>query len=124
MNNLYLNGRLTADVEAAEKKINNKDSLVYANFTIAYDTGAESADFYRVVAFNQTAKYLAEYGVKGAKIGISAHLKQDKFNDAEGKARSSISIVCDRVEFLEYKEKEAEAVPASKTSYSNKRYAR
>lgn len=127
MNNLFLNGRLTNDIEINEKEFNRgKDVLQWANFTIAFDMGADNdAQFFDVTAFGKSAEFLSKYGRKGARIGICGHLKQDKFVDKDtGKNRSKLSIICDRVEFLDWPQDEQEKDERPKSKGNNKRYGR
>lgn len=55
------------------------------------------------MAFGKTAELLNNYCNKGSKIAVEGNLKQDRFTDKEGKNRSVVRVIANRIEFLDTK---------------------
>ena len=72
------------------------------------DSGFEKeVSFFDVVAWSQLAELCYNNGRKGRGVRVVGRLKQDRWNDAEGKAHSKITIVAEHVEFRpEFKKNE------------------
>ena len=101
MTNLtILTGRITKDLE-----LKQAGQTTVTNFSLAVDNPFKRDDtsFFDVVAFGKTAELLNNYCNKGSKILVEGNLKQDRFTDKEGKNRSVVRVVANRVEFLDSK---------------------
>ena len=101
MTNLtILTGRITKDLE-----LKQAGQTTVTNFSLAVDNPFKRDDtsFFDVVAFGKTAELLNNYCSKGSKILVEGNLKQDRFTDKEGKNRSVVRVVANRVEFLDSK---------------------
>ena len=101
MTNLtVLTGRITKDLE-----LKQAGQTTVTNFSLAVDNPFKRDDtsFFDVVAFGKTAELLNNYCNKGSKILVEGNLKQDRFTDKEGKNRSVVRVVANRVEFLDSK---------------------
>ena len=101
MTNLtILTGRITKDLE-----LKQAGQTTVTNFSLAVDNPFKRDDtsFFDVVAFGKTAELLNNYCSKGSKILVEGNLKQDRFTDKEGKNRSVIRVVANRIEFLDSK---------------------
>ncbi len=100
MNKVNLIGRLTNDPAIRVYSSEKGDSLI-ADFAIATDRRfkKDETDFFEVVAFGSTAKFIEKYLRKGAKIAISGRLRQDRWNNQEGQSRSKVVVIADEVEF-------------------------
>jgi len=103
VNRVILIGRLVRDPEL--RTTNSGKSI--ASFSIAVDKrikpsdGSPTADFFRVKAWNQTADYISNYGVKGRLVAVDGRLETSKFTDKEGQNREVIEIVADNVNLLD-----------------------
>ena len=95
-----LTGRITKDLE-----LKQAGQTTVTNFSLAVDNPFKRDDtsFFDVVAFGKTAELLNNYCSKGSKILVEGNLKQDRFTDKEGKNRSVVRVVANRVEFLDSK---------------------
>ena len=95
-----LTGRITKDLE-----LKQAGQTTVTNFSLAVDNPFKKDDvsFFDVVAFGKTAELLNNYCGKGSKILVEGNLKQDRFTDKEGKNRSVVRVVANRVEFLDLK---------------------
>ena len=101
MTNLtILTGRITKDLE-----LKQAGQTTVTNFSLAVDNPFKRDDtsFFDVVAFGKTAELLNNYCSKGSKILVEGNLKQDRFTDKEGKNRSVVRVVANRIEFLDSK---------------------
>lgn len=100
MNLTILTGRITKDLEI--KKAGQTQVL---NFSLAVDNPFKKDDvsFFDIVAFGKTAELLNNYCNKGSKIAVEGNLKQDRFTDKEGKNRSVVRVIANRIEFLDSK---------------------
>ncbi|WP_239733029.1 single-stranded DNA-binding protein [Mammaliicoccus sp. E-M26] len=95
-----LTGRITKDLE-----LKQAGQTTVTNFSLAVDNPFKRDDtsFFDVVSFGKTAELLNNYCSKGSKILVEGNLKQDRFTDKEGKNRSVVRVVANRVEFLDSK---------------------
>lgn len=100
MNLTILTGRITKDLE-----IKQAGQTQVLNFSLAVDNPFKKDDvsFFDIVAFGKTAELLNNYCNKGSKIAVEGNLKQDRFTDKEGKNRSVVRVIVNRVEFLDTK---------------------
>lgn len=120
MNSVVLIGRLTKDPEV--KYISNNQMAV-ATFTVAIDRpvkqGAEKkTDFPRVTAFGRQAENCERYLAKGRLVGVQGRIQTGSYTNKDGATGYTTDVVADRVEFLEWGDKEqggsnppAESVP-------------
>ena len=85
------------------------DDKKVANFLLAVDRpGQDSgADFVRVSTWNRQAETCAEFLAKGARVAIDGRLRSRSWEE-EGKRRSAIEVVANRVQFLDSR-REAES---------------
>lgn len=87
INQVVLVGRLTKDIEL--KKTNN--NLSVAQFTLAVDRGIKKedgsrvADFPNIVAWRQSADFLAQYSSKGDMVGVVGELQTRTYDGQNGK---------------------------------------
>lgn len=106
MNVVCLLGRLTADPQLRR----TASDIPMASFTVAVDRayqpkGAErQADFIPVVAWRQTAEFIARYFHKGQRIALQGELQSRPFTDKDGHKRTAYEVVASDVFFAEAKE--------------------
>jgi single-strand DNA-binding protein len=104
VNAVVLIGNLATDIEvkdvAPDKKV--------ATFLLAVDRPGRDAgaDFVHVATWNRQAEVCSEYLSKGSKIAIDGRLRSRSWEDEDGKRRSAIEVVANRVEFLDSRVRE------------------
>ncbi len=87
------------------------------NFSVAANRFYKSDDelqkevsFFDVEVWSRLAERCAEELAKGRGVRVVGRLKQDRWQDKEGKPRSRIKIVAEHVEFRRAVQKDDEAV--------------
>lgn len=101
LNSVNLMGRLTADPEL--RTTENKKSVT--SFSIAVERNYASkgqereVDFIDVVAWNQTAEFIAKYFAKGALIAIQGELRTRTYTANDGSTRKSVEVLADKAFF-------------------------
>ena len=108
MNSVNIIGNITRDIElkyaqsgtaiasmgvALNKKVKNQSG--------GYD---DKAIFVDVTAFGKTAETLNQYFRKGSKIGIEGELNFEQWEDQSGQKRSKLSVIMNRLHFIDKKE--------------------
>ncbi|MDR1257284.1 MAG: single-stranded DNA-binding protein, partial [Spirochaetaceae bacterium] len=64
------------------------------------DKGMEKeVSFFDVEAWSKLAENCRSMGYKGRGVRVVGRLKQDRWNDTEGKTHSRVSIIAEHVEF-------------------------
>lgn len=114
MNNINLIGRLTKDPELHSKE----DGKSFCTFRLAVDdpyAKEDRADFISVTVFGNQGDNCSKYLRKGYLAGVSGRIRSDIYTDAEGVTRYPVNIVADRVQFLQWPEREPESAE-SKTA--------
>ena len=97
MNSVALTGNLCTDVDLKEPSGEKR----VAGFLLAVDrpTKEGGADFVRVSVWDRQAEVCAQYLGKGKRVGIEGRLRSRSWED-DGKRRSAVEVVANRVEFL------------------------
>ncbi len=116
LNNCVLIGRMTRDADL--RYLPNTGTPV-ANFTLAVDkelskdkkaefeaAGKPTADFINIVAWGRTAEAVANYTSKGLKVAVQGRLQSRSWTTDDGDRRYATEVVAERVEFLEWKDKQ------------------
>ena len=109
-------GRLTKDVEL--RFIPGSGQAV-ANFTMAIDKGLSrdkkaefeahakpTADFIRILVFGKQAENCSQYLAKGRLVGIQGSIQTGSYKNNNGDTVYTTEILANRVEFLEWGEKQ------------------
>lgn len=119
INQVCISGNLTADPEL--KYLPTGNAVV--NFTVAInskykkgDDWVDEVDFILVTAFGKVAENCGEFLNKGSKVSVSGKLKQDRWEDDNGKKQSKTKVVAALVEFMDNKGKTDGVAPAGKKS--------
>jgi single-strand DNA-binding protein len=104
MNKVILIGRLSKDPELRYTASNT----AVCQFTVAVDRrfkseNQPSADFIPVVAWRQTAEFVAKYFSKGNRIAVTGQIQVRSWDDTEGKKRYATEVIADDIEFVESK---------------------
>ena len=104
INRVVLVGRLTRDPEAPRTTTSGKSVM---NFSIAVtkrfkpQDGSPDADFFTVVAWGQTAEYVANYLTKGRLVAVDGRLQARKYTTQDGQNREVVEIVAETVQGLD-----------------------
>ena len=98
MNVVTLIGNLATDVDVRELA----DDKRVASFVLAVDrpNRDEEADFFRIAAWNRQAELCAQYLAKGSHVAVDGRLRSRSWEE-EGRRRTAVEVVANRVEFLE-----------------------
>lgn len=112
MNNVILIGRLTRDPEV---RYTANTQMAVATFTLAVDRPVKSgeekkADFPRVIVFGKQAENCEKYLSKGRLVGVQGRLQTGSYQNREGVTVYTTDVVADRVEFLEWGEREQKEI--------------
>ena len=104
MNSVILIGRLTRDPEL---RYTAGSQMAIAKFSIAVDRPARAgkereADFPRITVFGKQAENCEKFLAKGRMVGIQGRLQTGSYQDRDGKTVYTTDVVADRVEFLEW----------------------
>ncbi|MDR1495614.1 MAG: single-stranded DNA-binding protein [Clostridiales Family XIII bacterium] len=108
MNNVNLIGRLTKDPDVRK----TDEGRTICSFTLAVDdtfAKEDRTDFIRVTVFGNQGDLCERYLRKGFLAGVSGRIRTDQYTDSEGVKRYPVDITADRVQFLQWPEKEAAA---------------
>jgi single-strand DNA-binding protein len=105
-NKVILVGNLTADPELKQ----TPSGVSVCRFSIAVqrrfgrnEQGQTTADFFNIVAWRQSAEFVARYFTKGRAILVCGQIQNDNWTDQQGVKHYSTSIVADEVTFADSK---------------------
>ena len=109
-NSLSIKGRLTKDPELRY----TQGGTAVASFGLAnnYTTGKDQSrkdcvSFFNCVAWGKTGENIAQYFKKGNRILIKGKIQQRSWKDQNGGDRSTVEIVVESFDFLDYKDDKA-----------------
>ena len=116
MNNITLIGRLTKDVDLRY----TNSQMAVSTFTLAIDRpvkqGEEKkADFPRVTVFGKQAENMEKYVGKGCRIAVQGRIQTGSYKDKDGKTVYTTDVVANRVEFIDFKDKDNQSAPQHDT---------
>ena len=119
MNSVVLIGRLTKDPDV---RYNPNTQLAVATFTVAIDRPVASGkekqtDFPRVTVFGRQAENCEKFLAKGLLVGIQGRIQTGSYQK-DGVTVYTTDVVADRVEFLEWKDKNKPAQEPAQQSYA------
>lgn len=106
LNKVFVTGRLVADPEL--KSTPNGVSVTTVRVACDRDiknqkTGKRDTDFFNVVAWRNTAEFLARYFGKGSMITVVGRLEVREYTDRDGNKRTAAEIVAENIYFGESK---------------------
>jgi len=99
-------GRLTRDPERRETSTGvpvTSFSLAVDRGYTSKDSGEKQTDFIDVVAWRNTADFVAKYFVKGQMAAVTGRLQIRDWTDKENNKRRSAEVIADHVYFTESK---------------------
>ena len=106
LNKVVLAGRITADPEL--KQTPSGVSVVRIRMAVNRrfssrngEQGESQADFFDVVAWRQTAEFVAKYFRKGSSVCVVGSIQTRVWQDNQGQKRYSTEIVADEVNFVD-----------------------
>ena len=104
MNSVTLIGRLIKDPDV---RYISENQTAVASFTVAIDrpvkAGQEKkADFPRVTIFGKQAENCEKYLAKGRLVGVQGRIQTGSYTNKDGVTVYTTDVVADRVEFLEW----------------------
>lgn len=108
MNSVNIIGRLTKDPEIRYAR----DQMAVATFTVAINRGKDrngedrGADFPRVTVFGRTAENCERFLAKGRLVGVQGRIQTGSYEHKDGYTVYTTDIIADRVDFLEYRDKD------------------
>ena len=104
MNVVALVGNLATDIEVRDVPPDKK----VASFLLAVDRPARDAgaDFVSVATWNRQAEVCDEYLSKGSKVAVDGRLRSRSWEDEDGKRRTAIEVVANRIDFLDTRTRE------------------
>lgn len=119
VNSVVLCGRLTADMGSSQNGFSYTQSgTAIGRFSIAVNRSRKQGDqwvdevsYFNVTVFGKTAENLKPYLTKGQLVAVQGFLKQDRWTDQNGGARSSVGIIADHIQLCGGKA-EQKSVPA------------
>lgn len=109
-NKVIIGGRLTAEPEL--KQTQGGHSV--ASFSVAVNRRTkpgkeQKSDFFNVIAWRQTADFVARYFHKGSSICIVGVLQNSSWQDQNGQKHYRTDIVADEVMFVDRKSEGGQA---------------
>lgn len=117
MNNVSLLGRLARDPDyyVSEKD----DGSNVCRFTLAVNRNKDEADFISCVAFGQPADAIADYCVKGDRLGVSGRIRVSSY-EKDGETYYSTDVVVIQADLVETKKESDEKRKAEEKKDSKK----
>lgn len=118
-NKAILIGRLVADPELKT----TPNGVNVATFRIAVDRpykqgGEHKADFINIVAWRNTADFIARYFSKGKPIGIEGAIQTRDYTDKDGNKRYITEVIAERSFFVGSKDNDGgSAAPHTDSGY-------
>lgn len=101
LNRVILMGRLAADPEL--RSTNSGTNVATFRVGVSRDYDREQTDWINVVAWRQTAEFVANYFSKGSMIALEGSLQSRQYQDKNGNNRTAYEVAADRVWFAESK---------------------
>ena len=105
MNSVILIGRVANELETKY----TPTGTAILNLIVATDRpskdGEKKADFPRVTVYGKQAENCVLYSAKGKKIAVQGRIQTGQY-EKDGKTIYTQDIIAERVEFLEFKEKD------------------
>ena len=105
LNNAVVMGRLTKDPELKQ----TANNVPMATFRLACERdykgkdGKRETDFIDVIAWRQTAEFVARFFTKGRLVTIDGKLQSRNWEDKDGNKRTNLEVVADNVYFSDNK---------------------
>ena len=123
MNSVVLIGRLTRDPDI---RYISESQMAVATFTVAIDRPVRSGqekktDFPRVTVFGRQAENCERFLAKGRLVGIQGKIQTGSYTNKDGQTVYTTDVVADRVEFLEWGDRNERAGGGQPQGYQQSR---
>jgi single-strand DNA-binding protein len=102
LNSILIEGNLVRDVETRTTSKGTSVSVfsIASNRYYKLDNALEKeVSFFDVESWGKLADRVSEIGRKGRGVRVVGRIKQDRWQDRDGKTQSKVSIVAEHVEF-------------------------
>lgn len=104
MNTVCLIGNLTRDVEL--RYLSNGKAVGETGIAVneRYKSGDEwkdSVSFFELTIWAGQAESASKYLSKGSKVSVEGRLRQERWEDRDGKNRSKVTITVSRLDFID-----------------------
>jgi single-strand DNA-binding protein len=126
MNHIAIIGNLTSDPETRF----TQSGKTIASFSIAYNNvfyqGEEKKEvvsFFNCEAWGKIGENIAKFFHKGDKIAITGNLKQDRWEDQDGKSRSVVKINVTGFDFMTSGKKKSDGQDAPADAQNGEPYS-
>lgn len=117
-NKVILVGNLTANPEL--KQTPSGASVCSFSIAVNRKVQKEEVDFISIVAWRQTAEFVAKYFTKGKPILVCGQIQTRSYTDKQGNKRTATEVVADEVSFVGSKEEKTQS-PYVPDAYSSKK---
>ena len=110
LNKVILIGRLTKAPELRYTQSGTAVATVSIANNRSYTVNGERkqyVSFFTCVAWNKLGETIAKHCTKGQRVGVEGKLQQRSWEDNGGNKRTSVEIVVENFQFLDYKKKDA-----------------
>lgn len=97
LNSVCIQGNLTRDPDL--RRTASGKAVLTVTVAINRDKAESESFFIPVVAWEGTAEFITSYFKKGQQILVDGHLQSRNYDDKDGKKRTAIEVVADRVYF-------------------------
>lgn len=119
INHCHLAGNLTRDPQirflANEQSVANFGLAINRKFKAAGGDLREEVVFLDIECWGKLANTVAQFLTKGSPAYIDGRLKQDTWQDKDGKKQSKIVVVAESVQFLGPKREQADGDAPTRT---------
>ncbi|NWH05896.1 single-stranded DNA-binding protein [Desulfobacter latus] len=97
MNTCIITGNLGTDPES----FFSEGGTQIVSFPIAFRSTKNKTDnWVKITCFNKTAELAEAHLHKGARVGITGMLDQDRWENSEGESRSALKLIANSIEFI------------------------
>lgn len=120
LNHIVLMGRLTRDPELRH----TQQGTAVASFSLAVDRPGQNkvTDFIDIVAWRNTADFVATYFTKGRMAVVEGRLQIRDWTDRDGTKRRTAEVVADNVYFADSRRDDDAGAPASRPAATAQTY--
>ncbi|MDH5717435.1 MAG: single-stranded DNA-binding protein [Spirochaetia bacterium] len=123
LNRVVLVGRLTRDPELRSASTGN----YFCRLTLASNRAyykkegdlKEEVGFFDCVAWGKLAEIISKYTQKGKRIAVDGSLRQNTWENSEGKKQSRVEVLIENFQFLDAKSSESKGSEPSSEPASN-----
>ncbi|WGI36364.1 single-stranded DNA-binding protein [Mesomycoplasma lagogenitalium] len=106
MNKVILIGRIASNIELQKTKSNISYIRINVAVSRRYSSndGSDITDFIPVVAWRNTAEFIAKNAAKGSRISVEGSFVSNSFTNSQGQNVTSNEVSAENISLLETKE--------------------